>query len=178
MTRIEEFQPYMDVIRAAKIFRILSSAELEGLLAVADIVQYDADEAIIIQGDVGQHFFVVISGSVDVSTQEFGDQPYVLSHLKAGDIFGEAAIFLREERSATVTSAEETVMLRIDRKDMMDYIRRNPEAGNKILMVIILSLFTKLRAVNQEFIFEKQSEVDYSYVDSLVEEFMTKGRPG
>ena len=175
MASIEDFQPYMEFIRAAEIFRILSSEELEGLLTVADIVHYDADEAIIIQGDVGQHLFSVIRGSVDVTTQEYGDQPYVLSHLKAGDIFGEAAIFLREERSATVSSAEETVMLRIDRKEMMDYIRHNPEAGNKILMVIILSLLAKLRAVNQEFVFEKQSEVDYSYVDSLVEDFMTKG---
>jgi CRP-like cAMP-binding protein len=174
MARIEDYQPYMESIRAAEVLRFLSPQELDRLLKVASIVRFAPDENIIIQGDIGQHFFTVISGSVDVTTQEFGDQSYVLSHLKAGDMFGEAAIFLHEERTATVTAAEETVILRIDRKDMMDYIRENPEAGNKILMVIILSLLAKLKAVNQKFVYQKQSEVDYSYVDSLVEKFITK----
>jgi CRP-like cAMP-binding protein len=174
MARVADVQKYMASIRNVDIFRYLLPDELEKLLKVTELVQFNAEETIITQGETGQHLFAVLSGSVDVSVRELEDEKFVLSHLKAGGLFGEAAIFLKEERSASVTTVEKSVVLQIDRKDLLDYIRLNPIAGNKILLIIVLSLLAKLRAVNREFVFEKQAEIDYQYVDSLVRDFMKR----
>ena len=41
-----------------------------------------------------------------------------------------------------------------------------------ILLVIVFGLLTKLSNANQEIAFEKQSEIDFDYVDSVLDDFM------
>jgi hypothetical protein len=53
-------------------------------------------------------------------------------------------------------------------------IKDNPQAGNKILMLIVHRLLHKLREANQELAFEKQSVIDLDDLDSLVQDFMSK----
>ncbi len=172
MATVEDIRPLLHHLRAINMFRYLSDAELDAFIHHSEVVRYGIDETIITQGDAGDYFFAVLNGSVDVSVRELQKEEVVISHLESGDMFGEAAVFMRETRSANVRSAEETVTIRISRKEMMNFIRANPAAGNKILMVIILSLLAKLKRASQELAFEKQSEIDFDYVDILVEEFM------
>ena len=39
-------------------------------------------------------------------------------------------------------------------------------------MVIVFGLLTKLSQANQEIAFEKQGDLDFDYVDTLVQDFM------
>lgn len=166
---VSEFLPKIRTIDA---FRYLKDNELNALLAAAEVIRYAVDDVIVQQGDISEHFFGILEGTVNVSVQELNNEAVVVSKIDKGDVFGESAIFLREERSASVIAATETVALRIHRKSIMSFIKANPGAGNKILMVIILSLLSKLKNANQEIAFEKQSEIDFDYVDSLLDDFM------
>ena len=172
MTDPIDVPSHFSKIRRIDAFRYLREEELRALLALSDIVEYAAGDRIIEQGDISEYFFAVIEGCVKVTVQELKEDDVVVSTIPAGDVFGEYAIFLREERSASVVASEPTKVLRIHRKSIMSFIRANPSAGNKFLMVIILSLLAKLKNANQEIAFEKQSEIDFNYVDSLVEDFM------
>lgn len=163
---------YLPKIRTIDAFRYLKNDELNALLVSAETIHYAGGEVIIQQGDISEHFFGVLDGSVDVSVQELNDKAVVVSNIEKGDVFGESAIFLREERTASVIASVDTTVLRIHRKSIIAFIRAIPSAGNKILMVIILSLLSKLKNANQEIAFEKQSEIDFDYVDSLLDDFM------
>lgn len=63
-------------------------------------------------------------------------------------------------------------MMSIARKDLMTFFKTNSQAAVKILLVIVFSLLTKLSSANQEIAFEKQGDIDFDYVDTLVQDFM------
>ena len=172
MTENIDVSDYFSKIRRIDAFRYLKEEELRALLAVSDLMVYEVDDRIIQQGDISEHFFAVIEGCVNVTVQELNKDDVVVSRIQAGDVFGESAIFLQEQRTANVVSCERTVAVRIHRKAIMSFIKAYPSAGNKILMIIVLSLLSKLKNANQEIAFEKQTEIDFEYVDSLIEDFM------
>ncbi|MFH1983789.1 MAG: cyclic nucleotide-binding domain-containing protein [Pseudomonadota bacterium] len=172
MPEHREVSAYLPKIRTIDAFRYLKDDELRALLTSAEVLHFSNGEAIVRQGDISEHFFGVLEGTVNVSVQELNNEEVVVSKIEKGDVFGESAIFLREERSASVIADTVATVLRIHRKSIIAFIRANPAGGNKILMVIILSLLNKLKNANQELAFEKQSEIDFDYVDSLLDDFM------
>jgi len=172
MATPEEVREYMPKIRRIKAFRYLDDMELRALLSIAEVVAYDKGAKIVTQGKTGSHFYAVVAGTADVSIRELQDKEIVISSLVGGDTFGEAAMFLKEERTASVTATQDSIMISIARKDLMGFFKSNTGAGVKILLVIVFSLLTKLSNANQEIAFEKQGDLDFDYVDTLVQDFM------
>jgi CRP-like cAMP-binding protein len=172
MATLEQVREYVPKIRAIKAFRYLDDMELRSLLAIAEVIAYDKGAKIVTQGKTGNHFYALISGSVDVSVSELQEGEIVISSLVDGDTFGEAAMFLKEERTASVTATQDSIMMSIARKDLMNFFKSNSGAGVKILLVIVFGLLTKLANANQEIAFEKQGDLDFDYVDTLVQDFM------
>jgi len=162
----------MPQIRRIKAFRYLDDMELRALLAIAEVVAYEKGAKIVTQGKTGSHFYAVIQGAAEVSVSELQDKDIVISSIGEGDIFGEAAMFLKEERTASVTATQDAIMMCIARKNLMNFFKANSGAGVKILLVIVFSLLSKLSNANQEIAFEKQGDLDYEYVDTLVQDFM------
>ena len=167
-----ESQEFISQIRKIHLFSYLTETELGKIVSIAEIVTYETGDKIIRYGEVSPFLYGIISGRVHVTLQEPDDQEVFISTIEEGAVFGESAIFMAEKRTANVTSSEKTVALRIHRKEMMSFIKENPLAGNKILMLIIYSLLYKLREVNQELAIEKQSVIDIDDIDSLVHDFM------
>jgi len=172
MATPEEVKEYMPKIRRIKAFRYLNDIELRALLSIAEVVAYDEGAKIVTQGKTGSHFYAVVAGAADVSVSELKDKEIIISSLVEGDTFGEAAMFLKEERTASVTATQESILMSIARKDLMNFFKSNSSAGVKILLVIVFGLLTKLSQANQEIAFEKQGDLDFEYVDTLVQDFM------
>jgi len=172
MATPEQVKEYISKIRRIKSFRYLDDVELKSLLAIAEVIAYDQGTKIVTQGKTGNHFYALIAGAVDVSVSELQEGELVISSLVEGDTFGEAAMFLKEERTASVTATQDSVMMRIARKDLMNFFKSNSGAGVKILLVIVFGLLSKLSNANQEIAFEKQGDLDLDYVDNLVQDFM------
>ncbi len=160
---------YIEDIRRIISFKFLTDGEILDLLAVSEILSYSQEEPIVEEGEVSPFFFGIIRGTVSISVREAeGNQVYV-NTLGAGDVFGEAGIFLSVKRTATVTSQGDVSIIRIERKELVQFIKKHPEAGNKILLVIIYSLLRKLRMVNQELAFERRSDIPQEDIDTMVQ---------
>ena len=172
MPELLETQSYLPMAGKVDMFRYLSEKEMTELLSVSETVSYEPGEAIVCQGDVSDYLFAVIEGETNVSVRELSKEDVVISSIREGEVFGETAIFTREERTATVTAEQKTVVFRTGREQMLAYMLRNPSAGNKLLMVIILGLINKLKSANAELAMEKQPEIDFDYVDDLIQDFM------
>ena len=172
MNLADNSKVYLSQIRKIHLFSYLTEDELDKIMSIAEIVAYDTGDKIIRYGEVSPFLYGIIDGGVHVTLQEPDDQEVFICTIEEGAVFGESAIFMAEKRTANVTSSGKTVALRIHRKEMMSFIKENPLAGNKILMLIIYSLLNKLREVNQELAFEKQSVIDIDDIDSLVHDFM------
>lgn len=174
MGAMEEIYKFMSQIQKIRFFSCLSSEELNALLCISTLIEYNKGEKILFQDEVGDALFAVVRGSVDVSINDISDNEVVISSIKSGEVFGEAAIFMTARRTASITAASDTTVIRIKRKDLLSYFRSNPQAGNKILTLIILSLLRKLKNTNEDLVLEKQSEIDFDYVDNMVQEFISE----
>ena len=115
---------------------------------------YHDGEEIIRQGDLGDCMYVVQSGRVEVlQSGEYGDQH--LAFLNAGDFFGEMAVFEREQRSATVRSAGESRVLKVDKKTLLRRIGEDP-----LLAVNLLQTMShRIRDLNDEIARHRQTHL-------------------
>lgn len=87
---------------------------------------YSDGEEIISQGKTGDSMYVIQAGRVEVIQNKGDGKVQHLAFLVAGDFFGEMAVFEKEVRSATVRSAGEARVLKIDKKTLLRRIREDP----------------------------------------------------
>ena len=90
-------------------------------------------EVIVTQGSSGDSMYVVQSGKVEVihTTEDGEDQQ--LGTLKAGEFFGEMAIFEDEVRSATVRAVGDTRVLEVDKKTVEKRLQDDPRLAVNML---------------------------------------------
>jgi CRP/FNR family transcriptional regulator, cyclic AMP receptor protein len=172
MTALSEKTPYVKPVSEIVTFRFLSDSEIVDLFASSDLFETDEGEMLIEEGQVSPYLFGIIDGSVSVSVLENeGKQVYVTS-LGPGDVFGEAGMFMRVKRTATVTALGKVTVIRIHRNALARFLKLHPQAGNKILLTIIFSLLRKLRHANQELAYERKDDIGQDDIDSIVNNLM------
>ena len=163
---------YLSKMRKIIIFRYLDDEALHEVLRISNILNYQANDRIISEGETSPYFFAVLGGCVNVSVKKAQDKEIFICTIGEGEVFGEAGIFLTVKRTANVVSTENTTILRIHRKDIIAFIKKRPAAGTKFLMIIIYSLLKKLRDANQEIAFERKSDIVQEDIDSIVDNLM------
>lgn len=164
---------WREAVKKIITFRYFDDSELDRLLNVGMILEYDSEEPIIVEGDVDQHFYGILEGTVSVTVHEKDGKDVFICVLGTGEVFGEAGFFLNIKRTASVTAKDKTVVFRLNRKEMTALIRDFPAAGNKILLITIYGLLHKLRQANQELAYERKGDMDQLDIDDLVNGLLT-----
>jgi len=106
---------------------------------------YDPGEAIIREGEVGDSFFLIGSGSVEVVLRGAGGQTIPLCVLLQGETFGEMGLFERRPRCATVRAREACVVLEVKGEEL----RRLGEAQPDVEFKVLLKVSERLRSNNE-----------------------------
>jgi MFS family permease len=106
--------PELELLREIPIFSPLSPVVLEDLAARLVPVHAAAGETIVRQGDLGDRFYVISSGDVQVAVD---GQPQATQG--AGDHFGEIALLRDVPRTATVTALTDVDLLALERDDFV-----------------------------------------------------------
>lgn len=153
-------------------FKFLSKEEKKELLDLSEVINYKTGETVISEGEIQPYIFTVMQGTVNVVVQEKNGKEVFICSIGAGDVFGEAGIFLKVKRTAKVVSTENTVLLRVKREKILGFIKKHKDSGIKILMLIIFSLLRKLREANQEIAFERKSDVKQEDIDTIIKDFV------
>lgn len=83
-------------------------------------------EVIIQESNTGDNFFIIKSGSVEV-THKKRKGIEKLATLVDGDYFGEMSIFYYRRRTATITAQEKTTLLVISQRDLKQIARKWPQ---------------------------------------------------
>jgi len=91
-----------DRLAALPLFAGLGPGELDRLAARVLVTRYSAGDDIVTQGDVGDRFFVIIDGRVEVLRLDADGTETNVAELGVGDHFGEMALLHQAPRSATV----------------------------------------------------------------------------
>jgi CRP/FNR family cyclic AMP-dependent transcriptional regulator len=167
MTAIADKSALAQAVRGIVTFRFLEDAETLDLLEHAEALEFEEGETVVEEGEVSPYFYGIAEGTVSVSLGGEGKEVYVNS-LGAGDVFGEAGLFMSVPRTATVRAQGRTVIVRIHRSELAGFLKRHPLAGNKMLIVFIYGLLRKLRLADQELAYERKSDMAQEDVDAMV----------
>ncbi len=90
---------YTTYLQRIPMFRSCTEDELNRIADLASATNVPEGQEIIRQGDLADEFFVIVSGSADVTRDGKS-----IASLGTGDYFGELALFDRALRNATVTA--------------------------------------------------------------------------
>ncbi len=168
----DQDREYVRRMKNVILFRYLDESMLEEILRISEVTKHEPEKKIIAEGEVDPYLYAVLSGSVTVSVPEQSGKEVYICTIGDGDVFGEAGMFLKTKRTANVSTVTETVLLKLHRQEFIRFIKNQPAAGIKMLMIIIYSLLQKLREANQEIAFERKTHIDQEDVDSLIDEIM------
>ncbi|HEY3204180.1 MAG TPA: Crp/Fnr family transcriptional regulator [Thermoanaerobaculia bacterium] len=132
------------VFRRVSLFADLEASELQSLSQVASVRHYPANTPILREGEAGDLFFVLVRGEVKVFVDSPDGREVVLTHLQAGNFFGEMALLEEETRSASVTALAESELVVLSRNDFLTVLAHDFDLTRKILK----TLSARLRRAN------------------------------
>ncbi len=112
MTRIISKQ----VLRDFSLFSGLDDQEIASLRAAATIKQYAKGSVILLQGDLGDGLYLVLSGEVKVTILGDDGRELILGFLKTGLSFGETSLFNAQPRYASIVTTAPSKLLVIYRQ--------------------------------------------------------------
>jgi len=106
-------------------FKNLPPANIEQLLDKLEPHPVSAGKIIIRQGDQGDYFYMIDSGSALVTrqTEDEEEESIELAELKEGTSFGEAALISDTPRNATVSMMSDGMLLRLSKDDFLTLLR-------------------------------------------------------
>jgi MFS family permease len=112
-------------LRAVEMFAPLPMATIENVSRHLDAIEVHAGETVIREGELGDRFYVVADGVLDVSCERGAFPP-----VGAGDAFGEIALLQDVPRTATVTARDECLLYALDRESFLCAVSSHPSAAN------------------------------------------------
>ena len=97
-----------------------------------EILEIEAGQRIIEQGEGGHGFYVLKSGSLEV----YKDDVLLTALTQPGTIFGEMGDILGKSRTCTVRAKTSSTVIQVIASDMKDVVENNPELAVKIIRTL------------------------------------------
>ena len=116
-----------DFLRRVSLFAELEDGALDHLTALAKEERHPAYKLIFREGDPVDAFYLVREGLVTVFRDEPGRPQQVLARLEEGGFFGEMGLLNdKARRYASARTAAPSVLLRIEKADLIQVLAANP----------------------------------------------------
>ena len=125
-----------DVLKKVPLFALLDDAEACVLANEVELKNFDARQRIYKMGDPGGQAYVMVSGSVRLTTVDDDNQEVIVDQPAQGEFFGFASMLERTPHQTTATALEPTVCIEVDRHDIQVLLQRMPHAGMDMLTVL------------------------------------------
>jgi CRP/FNR family cyclic AMP-dependent transcriptional regulator len=123
-------------LRQIPLFALLDDDEMGVLAAQVEIKRFAARQRIYKIGEPGKHAYVMMSGSVRVTTVDEGHQEVLVDEPGHGDFFGFASMLDDTPHQTTALAMEETACLEVSRDDIAALLQQKPMAGMDMLTVV------------------------------------------
>ena len=123
-------------LRHVPLFALLDDEEAAVLAAQVELRRFAPRQRIYKIGDPGNQAYVMMSGSVRVTTVDEDHQEVVVDQPGHGDFFGFASMLEQTPHQTNAIAMEETTCLEVDRNDIAILLQRKPMAGMDMLTVL------------------------------------------
>ena len=122
-------------LKHVPLFELLDDDETAILAAQVEVREFAARQRIYKIGDVDGKAYVVMSGSVRVTTVDDDQQEVVIDEAKHGEFFGFASMLEGVPHMTSAMAMEDSVCLEVDQHDIEVLLTSKPMAGMDMLRV-------------------------------------------
>ena len=136
----------VQALARSPLFEGLSRKDLEKVAKLVRGKTLRPGELLFKEGDAGDKFYIIQSGTVEILKEKAGSEPDRLAVKHAGDAFGEMALLTDAPRSATVRAVELANLLVVSRDQFEELL-----GGDTLATRVMRSLAKSLRALNMRF---------------------------
>ena len=123
----------VELLGRTTMFASMKPAELEKLATFANERSFKKGSLIFYQGDPGDAFYVVASGSVKVFLASKQAEEMVLVTLRPPDVLGEVAVLDGGPRSASAEALEPSMLLAFARSMVLQLMSEEPAIAEGLL---------------------------------------------
>ena len=125
-----------DELKHVPLFELLDDEELAVLAAQVDLKRFAPRQRILKIGDPSRQAYVVLSGSVRVTTVDEDQQEVLIDEPGHGGFFGFASMLDETPHQSNAMATQDTVCVELDRNDITVLLQRKPMAGLDMLTVL------------------------------------------
>jgi CRP-like cAMP-binding protein len=118
-------------LRGVPLFAGLDDRSLQAVAVLAHAIEAKAGDVLILEGEPGASFFVIVEGTVRV---EHGDR--TVRSMTAGGFLGEIALVEGGPRTATATCVTDCRLLEIRRHEFERLMETMPDVSRRIRSAI------------------------------------------
>jgi uncharacterized membrane protein len=125
-----------EVLKQVSLFAGLDDDETAVLAGQVEVKTFLPRQRIYKRGDAGGRGYLMVSGSVRITTVDEDHQEVVVDEPAQGEFFGFASMLEQTPHQTEAVAIEETVCIEVDRNDILVLIQRKPHAGMDMLAVL------------------------------------------
>jgi hypothetical protein len=141
-------QSERDEAKDFEIFRGLKPSEVYLLLKAARTVEFDAEEVILKEGEIGENFYLVLEGEAEARRGLFTQPGSFEMRIRKGSVLGEMAFLLQVPRSMTVVAATPCKLIEIDQERFSELLEANLTAPYKLIRNVATVLAERLHRLD------------------------------
>jgi len=122
-----------DILAEVPLFALLDDQERAALAERVEVVTFSAGNVVFHYGDPGDSMYIVRKGVVEISFENDTGDKIVLETAREGDFFGETSLLDGGARTSEARVLEDLDALVVDRGDLEDLVRVQPQAALDLL---------------------------------------------
>src|SRR5579871_273151 len=124
------------ILKDVPLFGLLDDDELGVLVAQVELRTFAPRQRIYKIGDPGGAAYVMLSGSVQVTTIDEDHQDVIFEQPAIGDFFGFASMLDQTPHQTNAIATTKTVCIEVDRHDILTLVQQKPHAAMDMLTVL------------------------------------------
>ena len=128
-----------------RIFANLNGKQLQSLPDKLQPRRYQRGEVIFHEDDPAYRMHIIVDGRVKISIASEDGRERDIALFQSGDCFGEMALLVGSNRSATATAVDATETMVLFRQGFLDFLGENPGLAADVNTMLV----QRLRNVNQ-----------------------------
>src|SRR5579883_316899 len=125
-----------EVLKNVPLFALLDDDETAVLASQVELKRFAPRQRIYKIGDPGGRAYILVSGSVRVTTIDEDQQEVIVDEPMMGEFFGFASMLDQTPHETNAVALDDTTCIEVDRNDIQILLERKPHSGMDMLAVL------------------------------------------